>query len=204
MKKNVFLIPVVLFLIFLTGCSSLPGYQKLNHEPLSENSTLVYGYLQMDTDRKYQVELSCPPWDGIKNNYENLTKEDREAYYESLLTYPGAFLDKKTGVFAIQINEPGAYWLCDVSITPQVSYGNVITYLHYNIQTPENKNLALQVMGGEMIYWGATVFTLDNDTMEATFEPHATMTKADVLDLVEEMLSGKGWDMWIEEERSRL
>ena len=205
-----------LLLLLLSGCSTFAGMEMMmkmfDRPPESENSSLIYGYLNVKTNQS--VSLHFLPWETAQSipseeEAKSLTREEKKEYEAIMMEMPGIVLDTKSGVFAVQVNKPDTYCLYEIlfSSSSTTGAGNMMTTTTYNhafiYDAPEKKN-ALILGAGEMVYWGACDFVPDENTGEGNLEASTTMSRGEVLDILEEKLRDKGWDAWIAEERSKL
>jgi hypothetical protein len=205
-----------LLLLLLSGCSTFAGMEQMmkmfDRPPESESSSLIYGYLNIDTNQsvsmhflQWETAVSIPSEEETKS----LTREEKKQYEAIMMEMPGIVLDTKSGAFAVQVNQPETYCLYEIlfSSSSTTGAGNMRTTTTYNhsfiFDAPEKED-ALTVGAGEMVYWGACDFVLDENTGEGKLEASATVSRAEVLDILEEKLRDKGWDEWISAEKGKL
>lgn len=225
MMKIKCLLPAVLLSLVISSCASF-NY-KLDRAPVSEESSLIYGYVELDENFNYiegkevdpvLVDLSCLPYDMalIYQKYHSQLDPDEELRLDwrneeekvlgiAMLDEKGASTDRETGVFAIQVLEGGTHWVYELTITQLTNHQRNLYTTVYTFEPPSELRDAFVLEGGEMVYWGAVKINLiDPESMNAEISAHPTMSRSEVLDRVEELLDGKGWDQWFAEERSRL
>ncbi|MDC7239331.1 MAG: hypothetical protein PQJ50_03120 [Spirochaetales bacterium] len=203
--KTKTLITAVFLVSFLSSCASFGILTK----PKSEESSLIYGYIDKVTEVNYYKKnyIYAMKWEKAEEiaALQNKVSETGEWYLlnRELSDNPFIFMNGNSGVFAIPVHEPGEYYICSVALEYPRSPSVLVTE-HFPISPYESKDNVLNLKGGDMQYWGAVEFTLTEDPRTSQILPHPTMTKEEVLDLLEKELEGSGWEDWIEAEKNRL
>ncbi len=201
--KNMLLMFAVI--VGLTSCLSVVGW---TNKPKSDDSSLIYGYLDVEDDVDlYDVRLYFMKTENAEEFEAARKLADEEEEYEDLsyvlFSSDYIIMDLERKIFAVQISEPNSFYLADIEVSPKKpTRKNKV--LHFFFDPPENDNDIIEVNAGEMVYWGATTFEVDREEETGNLEVHPSISRYEILDLVAENLEGEGWDEWIEAERNRL
>lgn len=198
--------------LLLQSCMSMGGLSGalgMTTKPDDENSSLIYGYLDINQEKNAKTDIAFASWE-LKNKFIEAFKKDSDYNYFQQQSIMNEYnnnsnfmvIDHETGVFAIEITEPGDFCLDRISVTDSgIQTKNSVRL--YMFDLPETPADGITVNTGETIFWGAMELVVKEDG-DAILEPSMNLTREEVLELVAVKLEGKGWDAWIARERAEL
>ena len=204
LSKGVF-IGICILTLLLQSCASLSSMLGLVTAPNDSNSSLIYGQLDINQEKIATTRIYFTTLDMKKNMTEIMAKESESNVIEQQLLIskynndtPLSLIDPDTGVFAIEINEFDLYCIDKIWITDNglQTRGSERAYI---FNSPENRKDELSIQEGEIYYYGSVVLEV-SDNGDGVLEPSMDSNRNTILDQVEIMLDGKGWENWIAKE----
>ena len=197
LKKKITFLMIVAAVFVLQSCATL----GLATKPNSPESSLIYGHIDPAKKGSAALTMMFADWEA-KKAYVDASIDDSELSMSEKMEIvsrmndmPRAVVDWNTGVFAIEVNEPGNYFLSEIAVTAASTY--------YEFDLPDSPSNCISIGSGDVAYYGAVFMNILDDG-SALLEPSVNMTKEEVLDQVAILLEGKGWDAWIERERAEI
>jgi hypothetical protein len=206
LKKMTTCFLLVYLLLLIQSCATLTGKPT---SPDNSNCSLIYGQIDINQEKAAHTYVYFTTWDFKQEYIESEQKNSAYNYFEKKSIdqkynygIPVTVIDMETGVFALEIKDPGDYildriWIQDKGF--QTSQSNKI----YMFNLPESPENGVAVKSGEMVYYGAQKLN-SLEKGNAELEPNINKTRKEVLEQVEILLSGKGWEDWIARERASL
>jgi hypothetical protein len=197
LKTKFTFLMIIAAVFVLQSCATL----GLATKPNSSDSSLIYGHIDPARKGNAALTMMFSDWEAKKAFVDasiddsELSMSEKIQIVSRMNDMPRAVVDWNTGVFALEVNEPGNYFLNEIAVTASSTY--------YEFALPDSSSDCISIGSGDVTYYGAVFMSILEDG-SALLEPSMDITREEVLDLVEVLLEGKGWDEWIERERAEM